>query len=400
MAATRVVTTQLVSVPESNGINICMGGTVLSWIDVAAGLAAKTLARAPCVTASVDSVQFLRPCHVGSVVIIAAMVNRTFRSSMEVGVRVAEECPLTGARHYCCSAYLTFVTAAPRGQPRRMLPKVRPTTSRHATIYRDAERRRERRLEQRARVQRDPELAAAEAACRLVPVTHREGTPSLPPALPFDPGDSTSPRHRLRVAPSLTTAHITHIIMPQHANSIGITFGGQVMRWMEQAAFIVASRVSRGGHLLTAGMDGITFLDSTRVGDTVYVEAQATAVFGSSMEVMISVWGEVPEEGVPFHCGDAYATIVSVNVQGGPVDIPMEIVPRTEQEKMRYAGAVARRAARLELRATLMDGRNRRMSVDQEGPGAWSGSDSDTMMPSGVREESEKVVLAQTLAGA
>lgn len=56
---------------------------VLSWIDVCAGLAAKTVARGPVVTASVDTVHFLRPCRIGSVAIVAAMVNRTFQSSME-----------------------------------------------------------------------------------------------------------------------------------------------------------------------------------------------------------------------------------------------------------------------------------------------------------------------------
>lgn len=66
----------------------------------------------------------------------------------------------------------------------------------------------------------------------------------------------------------------THPPALQHANSIGITFGGQVMRWMEQSAFIAASRVARGGFLLTAAMDSISFLNPTRVGDTVYVEAQ------------------------------------------------------------------------------------------------------------------------------
>lgn len=44
--------------------SLLQGGTVLSWVDVCAGLAAKTFARGPCVTASVDAVHFLRPCHV------------------------------------------------------------------------------------------------------------------------------------------------------------------------------------------------------------------------------------------------------------------------------------------------------------------------------------------------
>lgn len=38
---------------------------------------------------------------------------------------------------------------------------------------------------------------------------------------------------------------------------------------------------------------------------------QVTAIFGSSVEVMVSVWGETPDIGVMFHCGDAYATVVS-----------------------------------------------------------------------------------------
>lgn len=49
----------------------------------------------------------------------------------------------------------------------------------------------------------------------------------------------------------------------------------QVMRWMEQAAYIAASRVGRGGrHLLMASMDSIAFRHPTRVGDILYVSAQ------------------------------------------------------------------------------------------------------------------------------
>lgn len=70
---------------DADQLGICFGGTVLSWIDVAAGLAAKTLARGPVVTASVDAVHFLRPARAGSVAVVAATVNRVFASSAEVG---------------------------------------------------------------------------------------------------------------------------------------------------------------------------------------------------------------------------------------------------------------------------------------------------------------------------
>lgn len=73
---------------------------------------------------------------------------------------------------------------------------------------------------------------------------------------------------------SQTGTHKTHLIMPQHANSLGITFGGQVMRWMEQCAYVSAARVCRGRYALTAGMDEVTFRRPTRVGDIMYIEAQ------------------------------------------------------------------------------------------------------------------------------
>ena len=68
-------------------LGVELGRQVLSWIDICAGLAAKSVAGGPCVTASVDAVHFLRPVRVGSVAIVAAMVNRTFKTSMEVCAR-------------------------------------------------------------------------------------------------------------------------------------------------------------------------------------------------------------------------------------------------------------------------------------------------------------------------
>lgn len=56
-----------------------------------------------------------------------------------------------------------------------------------------------------------------------------------------------------------------------------------MMRWMEQCAFVAASRVCRGGYMLTATMDSISFLKPTRVGDTVYIEGQVGACWQANM---------------------------------------------------------------------------------------------------------------------
>jgi len=63
------------------------------------------------------------------------------------------------------------------------------------------------------------------------------------------------------------------------------------MRWMEQCAFIAASRVGRGISLLTAGMDSIAFACPTRVGDTVYIEGQVSALEErKGVAFQISAW--------------------------------------------------------------------------------------------------------------
>lgn len=62
---------------------------------------------------------------------------------------------------------------------------------------------------------------------------------------------------------------------------------------------------------------------------------QVTGIFGSSMEVLISVHGERVETREMFHCGSAYATVVSVDANGDPVAVPFYLAPETDVEKRR-----------------------------------------------------------------
>ncbi len=59
-------------------------------------------------------------------------------------------------------------------------------------------------------------------------------------------------------------------------------------------------------------------------------------MFGSSLEVMISVFGENPAEGAVRHCADAFATLVMVGPEGGPRRCPFQLRPRSELEVLRW----------------------------------------------------------------
>ena len=71
------------------------------------------------------------------------------------------------------------------------------------------------------------------------------------------------------------------------------------------------------------------------------------------MEVMISVYGETSHIGEVFHCGDAYATIVSVDAQGSPVEVPFVLCPQTPEERLRCAHADKRLGFRQRINTML-----------------------------------------------
>lgn len=155
---TRVEMNQIVLPEHSNALGTVFGGQVAAWIDICAAIAAQRFCRKPVVTASIDELHFLHGIQRGHVVVLQAMVNAAWEHSMEVGVRVEGEDPLTGERRHTSSAYLTFVAlegTPPDGNPtahgRARVPRLVPGTPDEERRVREAEARRAQRLANRAR---------------------------------------------------------------------------------------------------------------------------------------------------------------------------------------------------------------------------------------------------------
>ena len=136
---------------DANGLGNMLGGKVMHLVDLAAAMAGMRHAHQPIVTASVDSLHFLHPVHIGELIILRSSVNRVFRSSMEIGVKVMTEKLLTGERLHTCSAYLTFVAVDREGKAIAIAPVI-PETEDEIRRYRQAGERREYRLAMRNRL--------------------------------------------------------------------------------------------------------------------------------------------------------------------------------------------------------------------------------------------------------
>jgi len=135
---------------DANPLGFLLGGRVMHLVDMAGALAAMRHTRCPVVTASVDHMTFLHPIHIGQLITLKSSVNRAFRTSMEVGVKVFVEDLVTGQREHTASAYLTFVTMDAAGK-RVVIAPVIPETEEEKRRYEEASRRRAHRLEQRNR---------------------------------------------------------------------------------------------------------------------------------------------------------------------------------------------------------------------------------------------------------
>ncbi len=130
---------------DANGLGNVLGGKVMHLVDLAGAMSAIRHARRPVVTLSVDRLQFLHPVHIGELIVPRSSVNRVFRTSMEVGVKVTTENLLTGEKRHTCSAYLTFVALDERRQPTPIAPAV-PESEDEKRRHAEAGERRKYRL--------------------------------------------------------------------------------------------------------------------------------------------------------------------------------------------------------------------------------------------------------------
>src|SRR3990167_6421311 len=147
---TEVEMTQVVMPQYANTIGTVFGGQIVSWIDMCAAVSAQRHARTPVVTASIDSVNFIQPVKQGQIVILKSQVNAVFHTSMEIGILVIAEDPLTGQRHKACRAYCTFVALDAAGKPVK-LPSLISNSPEDQRRAKEAQERRALRLEHRSK---------------------------------------------------------------------------------------------------------------------------------------------------------------------------------------------------------------------------------------------------------
>ncbi|XP_060091729.1 acetyl-coenzyme A thioesterase [Heteronotia binoei] len=304
-------------------------GQLLKWIDTTACLAAEKHAGFSCVTASVDDIQFEETARVGQIISINAKVNRAFTTSMEVGVKVTLQDPLTNIEKLICVAFSTYVARPADGEKVNLKP-VKLLTAEDFLEYTLAVERRKIRL--------DPE-------CNFKNLMQE-----------CDMNDEYVCSNKEDVVSTdLTHVQSIELVLPPHANHQGNTFGGQIMAWMETAAAISASRLSHF-HPTLKSVDMFKFLGPSTVGDRLVFNAIVNNTFHKSVEVGVRVEAFNCEEwakGHARHINSAFFIFNAVKENSELFTFP-RVKSTTKDGLRRYHEAVARKRIRLARKCVLL----------------------------------------------
>lgn len=171
----------------------------------------------------------------------------------------------SGKRRLCCVGRLVFVHLGENSRPRKVPKLITSSEVENDKLAAAMKRRDLVQREKRASVQQAWRSAWSEEERSL----NERGAES-------------------GVYCSSTTVEMSKLVMPQHANPLNITFGGQVMAWMELAASISAARLAKG-YAITVGLDRMMFRHGSKVGELLVIKAQVNRVFGKSLEVGVRV---------------------------------------------------------------------------------------------------------------
>lgn len=148
-----------------------------------------------------------------------------------------------------------------------------------------------------------------------------------------------------KVEDSLTEQQ--YLICPAHINHYGRLFGGQLLKWIDELAGIVAIRHC-GATVTTAAIDNLQFQAPAYTGDMIVLQGMVTYVGRTSIEVRVDTYREALD-GKREIINRAYIDMVSINCKGQPIEVP-DLCIETQAQQQEYEAAKKRKQMRKQRR--------------------------------------------------
>ena len=148
-----------------------------------------------------------------------------------------------------------------------------------------------------------------------------------------------------KVEESLTEQQ--YLIRPAHINHYGRLFGGELLKWIDELAGIVAIRHC-GTTVTTAAIDNLQFQSPAYAGEMIVLEGRVTYVGRSSMEIRVDTYREALN-GSREMINRAYIDMVAIDCKGQPIEVP-DLLLESDAQKQEYEAAKKRKQVRKQRR--------------------------------------------------
>lgn len=106
------------------------------------------------------------------------------------------------------------------------------------------------------------------------------------------------------------------LVMPEHMNHYGFLFGGNLLKWVDEIAWMAVSQEYPGAHFVTIGMDQVVFKKSVTLGSILRFEIHRIKEGHTSVQYSVEVYRKElhgTEEILIFHTD---VTFVRVDEEG------------------------------------------------------------------------------------
>lgn len=138
-----------------------------------------------------------------------------------------------------------------------------------------------------------------------------------------------------------------YLVRPTHINHYGRLFGGELLKWIDELAGIVATRHSNA-MVTTAAIDNLQFKAPAYAGDMIVLQGWVTRVGRSSMEIRVDTYTEALD-GTRTAINRAYIDMVAINSDGVAIEVP-DLLIETPEQQLEHDAAVKRKEMRQQRR--------------------------------------------------
>jgi acyl-CoA hydrolase len=112
------------------------------------------------------------------------------------------------------------------------------------------------------------------------------------------------------------------LVLPEHLNHYGFLFGGNLLKWVDETAWIAASFDYAGCNFVTIAMDKVEFRKSVRQGTILRINAERGRVGNTSVQYAVTVSAGNIETGAAETIFSTNITFVCIDAEGRKTGLP------------------------------------------------------------------------------